>query len=119
MTHQSERIYDELLVLRCQDGDRDAMATLVKRWQQPLERFATFVARDPDLGREAVQEAWLSIIRGLARLEDPARYRQWMFRIVHNKCMDLLRVQRRAEGDRAAEPVGRAHFDHVENVDQV
>ena len=36
----SERIIDELLVLRCQDGDRQAFEELVERWQERLWRHA-------------------------------------------------------------------------------
>ena len=37
---QQERLNDELLVLRCQEGDREAFAALVGRWQPRLWRHA-------------------------------------------------------------------------------
>ena len=91
MKADTQRIYDEWLVLRCQTGDREAVSLLVARWQSPLLRFATIVTGDRDLAREAVQEGWIAVMRNIGRLDDVARYRQWLFRIVHNKSIDALR----------------------------
>jgi len=52
------------------------MSRLVNRWQPGLISFATFVTRDQEAGREPVQEAWIAIMRGLAKLNDCASYRQ-------------------------------------------
>lgn len=118
MKNRPEQIYDELLILRCQDGDREAVELFVHRWQAPLIRFANIVTRDPELAQEAVQDAWLSIIRNLMRLRDPAQYRSWMFRIVHNKCIDALRVPRSSDtgSDEQAAP-GR--MDQLEDREQI
>ena len=60
MKSSTGQIYDEWLILRCQTGDRKAVADLVERWQTPLLKFATVVTRNPEIAREAVQEAWIS-----------------------------------------------------------
>jgi RNA polymerase sigma-70 factor (ECF subfamily) len=41
---------------------------------------------------DAVQEAWLAIVRSLPKLDDPARFAPWAYRILRNKCADRLRV---------------------------
>ncbi len=61
-------IADELLVLACQDGDARAFERLVARWQKPLWRHARRVTGRDDLAWDALQEAWIAIVRGrLAR----------------------------------------------------
>lgn len=85
-THQD--IQDELLVLQCQDGDREALETLVVRWQP---RLAWRLTAEREAAREIVQDSWLAIVRGLRRLDDPARFRTWAYRIVTNKCADWTR----------------------------
>ena len=97
MSRSPEQIYDELLVLRCQDGERDAWLELVERWQDRLYRHAWRLAASREVGSEAVQEAWLAIVRNIRKLDDPALFPAWAYRIVTHKCTDHVRraVRRR------------------------
>ncbi len=97
VTNKADKIYDELLVLRCQDGEQMAFEILVQRWQISLIKFANVVCRDNDIATEAVQESWVSIIRGISKLRDPASFRYWALRIVHRKCIDLIRTNVRGQ----------------------
>jgi RNA polymerase sigma-70 factor (ECF subfamily) len=99
-------IQDELLVLQCQEGDADAMRSLVARWQPRLSRFAWRLTLDREAARDVVQETWLAIVRGLRRIDDPARFRGWAYRIVANKCADWTR--RRTVRREAARAIGHA-----------
>ncbi len=90
---QLDPAYDELLVLRSQDGDRGALDELVNRWQGRFFRHACRLTANPDSARDAVQEAWIAIVRGLRRLDDPARFGPWAYRILSNKCVDWVRKQ--------------------------
>ncbi len=99
-----ERILDELLVLRSQDGDVAAFENLARRWQPRLLRLARRLTQSPEAG-EVVQEAWLAIVRGLPRLADPARFGTWAFRIVAHKSTDWIRL--RQKGRSLAERVER------------
>ena len=77
MGRTHEDIRDELLVLHCQAGDAEALKTLIVRWQPRLVRLAWRITADPEAARDIVQDAWLAIIRGLQRLDDPALFRSW------------------------------------------
>ena len=78
---QSGRVFDELLVLHVQNGDRRALERLASRWQPRLLRSARRFTGDDELAREAVQECWLGITTGLKKLKDPARFPAWADRI--------------------------------------
>ena len=91
MTRTHEDIQDELLVLQCQEGDGDALKALIARWQPRLARLAWRLTGESEAARDVVQDAWLAIVRGLKRLDDPARFRWWAYRIVTNKCADWIR----------------------------
>ena len=91
----TQQLVDELLVMRCQDGDADAMRELVSRWQRPLWRYAYRLTGREEAAWDAIQDAWLAVIRGLRRLDDPRRFRQWVYRIVTNKAADWIRKRRR------------------------
>lgn len=101
-----ERINDELLVLRCQEGDSAAFAALVDRWQPRLWRHAWRLTGEENAAWDVLQEAWIAVSRGLRRLEDPAAFPAWAYRIVSRKCHDWIRREqrrRRAVGTYAQE----------------
>lgn len=91
MRRTQEDIQDELLVLECQDGSEAAVRTLIGRWQPRLARLAWRLTGEREGASDVVQDAWLAIIRGIKRLDDPARFRSWAFRIVANRCADWIR----------------------------
>jgi len=91
MARTTRQVLDELLVLRAVGGDRAAMGVLVKRWQPRLLRHARRLTDDSASARDAVQEAWVAIVRGIRRLDDPARFGAWAYRIVTHKCADRTR----------------------------
>ena len=91
MTDRQEEIQDELLVLQCQEGNDHALETLIRRWQPRLKRLAWRLTAHREAAADIVQDAWLAIVRGLNRLDDPARFRAWAYRIVSNKCADWTR----------------------------
>lgn len=115
---ETDRVYDELLVTLVQAGDRRAGERLAARWQPRLIRTARRLLRDDDAARDAVQEAWLGVVRGIARLSDPARFPAWAFGIVHRKCADRIRRLQRERGNAAAEPVVESGAEDRVAIDQ-
>lgn len=86
MNRDSERIYDEYLVAAAMTGDRPALTRLVARWQPRLHRHAWRVLGDAERARDMVQEAWVEILRGIARLDDVVAFPAWAYRIVTRRC---------------------------------
>lgn len=86
MTRASERIYDEYLVAAAVTGDRAALSRLVARWHPRLVRHAWRLLGDADRAKDMAQEAWVEILRGLARLDDVAAFPAWAYRIATRRC---------------------------------
>lgn len=86
------RIEDDLLAVRCQLGEREAFDDLIRRWHEPLWRYARRLTGDEDAAAETVQEAWLRVLRGISRLRDPGSLRAWLFGITRRVVMDRLRA---------------------------
>ncbi len=102
MNNRSDKILDELLVLQAQDGDNKSLAILVKRWHKKLVAYCYKQTSDMEVSKDLVQESWQAIIKGIRTLKDPAKFRVWAFRIVHNKVVSWIRVvqkERRMEQD--------------------
>ncbi len=82
---------DELLALRCQLGELDAVDELVERWNEPLWRYIRRMCDGDDDASETSQDAWLRILRALPGLRQPDRLRAWLFGIARRAVMDRLR----------------------------
>ena len=80
---------DELLVVRCQLGERDAFAELVRGWHPAVERYVGRMLGGSD--DDVVQEVWLAVFRGLPRLRRSDRFAPWLFTIARRAVMNRLR----------------------------
>ena len=83
----------ELLAVRCQLGERQALDALVARWHLPLWKYARRLTGGEEAADDVVQDVWLRILRGLPGLREPARLRPWIFGIARRVLMDRLRAQ--------------------------
>ncbi len=95
MARSLESIHDELLVLRSQSGETEALEELVRSWQPRLWRHARRLTGRRDAAWDVLQETLLAIVRNLHRLDDPALFRTWAYRIATNKSADWTRKQQR------------------------
>ncbi len=83
------------LVERVKRGDQDAYAALVHGSIVRLDIAARLILRDPELARDAVQEALFRAWRDIRGLRDPDRFDAWLYRLMVNACLDQLRRRRR------------------------
>ena len=83
------------LVERASQGDQDAFAALVGASVARLEAVARLILRDPELARDAVQEAYIRAWRDLRGLRDQGRFDAWLHRLTVNACIDVARRRQR------------------------
>ena len=93
MRNRAEQIYNELLVIKCKQGDSDAFDRLVAKWQRRLWNYAYKVTGSDSASWDIVQETWCGVIKGLRKLDDAGVFGCWVFKILNNKCTDWLRKQ--------------------------
>jgi RNA polymerase sigma-70 factor, ECF subfamily len=83
------------LVDRAAEGDRDAFGALVRGSAGRLDAAARLILRDPELARDAVQEALIRAWRDLPTLRDRDRFDAWLHRLLVNAAIDEARRRRR------------------------
>lgn len=108
MNRGPERILDEYLVSRSQAGSQRAFDQLARRWTPKLLRYSARQLGSPDAAKDIVQEVWTGVIAGLPRLQDPALFPSWIYRITTHKCADAVRAaeRQRRHGIRAEAEFG-------------
>jgi RNA polymerase sigma-70 factor (ECF subfamily) len=107
----SARVLDEYLVVSARVGDRRALELLARHWHKRLVAHAWRLTGDQEIAREAAQEGWIEIVRGLAGLRDERAFPAWAYRIVSRRCAgQIRRIQARRALDAAiaTEPVEAA-----------
>lgn len=93
-----EKALDGFLVASVRVADRKAFDLLVERWDPKLRAHARRLLGDQEQAREAVQDAWVEIVRGLHSLRDDAAFPAWAYRIVSRRCAKLIgSAQRRRQ----------------------
>lgn len=90
MNKQIRQLIDEGLVIEAQAGSTSAIDALVQRWQRRMYAYAKRILGQDDKAWDACQEAWIGIVKGLRKLDDPSAFAAWAYRILTNKCKDRL-----------------------------
>jgi RNA polymerase sigma-70 factor (ECF subfamily) len=90
---------DRELIKQAQGGDKQAFRRLVERHQRRAYSIALGLVRDENDARELVQEAFLRVYRGLATFEGGSSFFTWLYRIVTNLAIDLMRKPGRRDAE--------------------
>lgn len=99
-----QHIVEEYLIAGARLGDREAAAGLAALRGPGLLRHAHRLLGNRDDAEDAVQDAWIEIIKGLPKLRDDRAFPAWAYRIVTRRAARLIanRVKRRVREKYAA-----------------
>ncbi|MCB1220816.1 MAG: sigma-70 family RNA polymerase sigma factor [Planctomycetales bacterium] len=98
MARSAQFVLSELLVMRCQSGDEEALGQLVDLWQPLLSRRARQLCDTEEQASELGQDCWLAISRGIRSLRDPAGFPAWALHILRNLAADAVHRRQRERG---------------------
>lgn len=82
---------DRGLITRAQQGDVAAFRQLVERHQRRAFAIALSLVRDENDARELVQDAFLRVHRSLPSFQGGSSFFTWLYRIITNLSIDLIR----------------------------
>src|SRR3954465_7680065 len=79
------------VLARARQGDSDAFRALVETHSRSVFRLAFRMTGNEQDAEDVVQEAFLRAYRQLGRFESRANFGTWLYRIVSNCSVDLMR----------------------------
>jgi RNA polymerase sigma-70 factor (ECF subfamily) len=84
---------DEELMHAYLDGEKNAIALLLMRRRDWMWSVARKTVRDNTIAEDAVQEAMTAVFRKAHTFRGESKVSTWMYMIVQNACIDLLRKE--------------------------
>lgn len=91
MSDSVERLYEQVLLLRCQAGDEIAFVEIVTHYDVRLRYYLRKLHRESQSVDDLLQDVWLDVHRGLPKLKDLAAFRAWIYRIARDRAFRTLR----------------------------
>lgn len=82
------------LVRRAQQGAESAQGALITAYQRRVAGFVYALTGRSDAVDDLAQVIFIKMVRSLPRLQDPAQFEAWLFRLARNTCIDHLRRQK-------------------------
>jgi RNA polymerase sigma factor (sigma-70 family) len=126
---EREMLSDTSLVELSLAGDRDAFGRIVARYQSPICALAYSACGNVGRSEDIAQEVFITAWRRLGTLQEPARFRAWLYGIARNLIHNAFRQHTRnpladakfleEEAERAAaadEPDEQAISKEEENI---
>lgn len=78
-----------------EDGDEQAFAQLVRRWEEPIQRLCTRMIGDHHRGEDLAQDTFIRVFARRKEYQPSGRFSSWLWRIALNLCHDELRRRHR------------------------
>ncbi|MEP7063786.1 MAG: sigma-70 family RNA polymerase sigma factor [Betaproteobacteria bacterium] len=89
--------FDQALLARYRNGDPDAFAEIVIRYQRPIYNAAFWMLRNAEDARDIAQVVFMKVIERLDEYDSHYRFFSWIYRIAVNESINLLRRNGREE----------------------
>ena len=87
-------VEDADLITRVRKADTEAFNLLVSRWEKRVFNYLLRLTASPDDALDLSQDAFLKAYQNIGKLDDPARFGPWLYRIAHNEAYSFFRKRR-------------------------
>jgi len=95
-------VEDADLIRKARQGDVEAYNLLISRWEKRVYNYLLRIVGDREDALDLSQDVFLKAYQNLRKLDEPARFAPWLFRIAHNEAFSAFR-KRRPEGETLSE----------------
>ncbi|KAF2330728.1 RNA polymerase sigma factor [Flavobacterium nitrogenifigens] len=98
-------IPDSLLIKKYQEGNEEALSTLIKRHESRIYSFIYSKVKDKDISNDIFQDTFIKIIKTFKgnSYKEEEKFLSWVLRISHNLVIDHFRKVNRMPMQRETE----------------
>lgn len=86
--------HEAALLAGCRAGERDALDTLIKKYQPAVLRVCTSLLGTPEV-EDLVQDVFIKVLKKIRDFEGRSALFTWIYEIAVNRCRDELRRRKR------------------------
>jgi RNA polymerase sigma-70 factor (ECF subfamily) len=90
-------LYDFRLVELAKEGDQNAFAELMKRYNRSLYHVILKMVRNVDDAEDLTIEAFAKAFKNLDKFKQDYTFSTWLFKIATNNCIDFMRKKKNNE----------------------
>ena len=83
------------LIKKAQEGDRNALAKLVKQYEQTVYNFAYKICRNKERAEHTMQETFLSMVKSIKQFSGKSKLSTWLYTVVSNHCLMMARSNKK------------------------
>ena len=87
-------VEDADLIRNARRGEVEAYNLLISRWEKRVYNYLLRIVGEREEALDLSQDVFLKAYQNLRKLEDPARFGPWLFRIAHNEAFSAFRKRR-------------------------
>jgi RNA polymerase sigma factor (sigma-70 family) len=118
-------------IQRCQAGDIEGLATLIRQYQLPAQQFALLLTGDRSIAEDLTQDSFIQVYRAIKQFRLGSSFAPWLYRIMINasrnrrrsgqayRAVSLTQVLERGDRNNLIGVVAQQHLpDPAETVEQ-
>ena len=88
---------DEKLVEQALKGNKKAWFTLISRYEGAMYQYGIRMTGNSHDAADLMQEIFISVYRNLASFRGESKFKNWMFKIAHYRCIEHYRKKKPTE----------------------
>ncbi|MFD2566186.1 RNA polymerase sigma factor [Pseudotenacibaculum haliotis] len=86
---------DQHYINKVLDGDTNSFSFLVERYKDMVFTLAYKVVKSREEAEEVSQDSFIKAFRSLDKFKGDSKFSTWLYKIVYNNCMDLVKKKAR------------------------
>lgn len=91
------KLSDEKVIEIIRTKNKELYAEIIKRYQEKLIRYASYITDDDSMGADVVQESFIKAYINLNGFDTKKKFSSWIYRIVHNEAMNVINKHKKQQ----------------------